>query len=134
MSDINTILALPSDPEQITRVEPLVGKVAARFNLTPDLHGNILISLTEAVVNAMVHGNRGDQSKKVRISLQKNRGSLAFRVSDEGTGFDLQKLPDPTSPDRLEECGGRGVFLMQQLSDQCRFMHGGSTVEMKWKI
>ena len=133
MSEINTF-SLPSDPENIAHVEPLVGKVVEKFNLSADQHDNILLSLTEAVVNAMVHGNRNDQSKNVRISLHKNKSSLAFRVSDEGKGFDLQKLPDPTSPDRIEECGGRGVFLMRQLSDNCRFSNGGRTVEMRWKL
>jgi serine/threonine-protein kinase RsbW len=134
MSEKDTILALPSNPENIAHVEPLVGKVAEKFNLSADQQDNILLSLTEAVVNAIVHGNRGDISKNVRISLRKNKSSLAFRVSDEGKGFDPRQLQDPTAPDRIEECGGRGVFLMQQLSDNCRFMNGGRTVEMKWKI
>ncbi len=81
-----------------------------------------------------MHGNRGDASKSVRISLKKQRGSISFSVSDEGKGFDHTRLPDPTSPERIEECGGRGVFLMKACSDKCSFKNGGSTVEMKWKL
>ena len=134
MSEKDTILALPSNPENIVHVEPLVGKVAERFKLSADQQGNILLSLTEAVVNAIMHGNRGDASKNVRISLRKNRGSIAFQVSDEGKGFDHRRVADPTAPDRIEECGGRGVFLMKACSDKCSFKNGGSTVEMKWNL
>ena len=56
------------------------------------------------------------------------------RVSDEGPGFNPVEIPDPTCPDHLEECGGRGLFLMRRLSNGCRFTHGGRTVEMRFKL
>lgn len=134
MSDLHTDLSLLSDPNNVTKVEPFVHTVAQRYHLSPDIHGNILISLTEAVTNAILHGNRGDCSKRVSISLRHLRDSLAIRVSDEGPGFDPKQVPDPTSPECLEKCGGRGLYLMQHLSDECRFSKGGSTVEMKFRL
>ena len=134
MSDLHTQLRFPSDPTQVAHVEPFVEKVAEQFNLSSDVHGNMLVSLTEAVTNAIIHGNRSDQTKNVSISLRRQKDSVAIRVSDEGPGFDPQKVPDPTSPECIEECGGRGIFLMRHLADECRFMRGGSTVEMRWRI
>lgn len=134
MSDLHTNLTLPSDPRNVEKVEPFVDEVAARYGLSPDVHGNILVSLTEAVTNAILHGNCGDQSKLVNISLRRQQDELAIRVSDEGPGFNPGSVPDPTSADCLEKCGGRGLFLMRYLSSECRFTRGGSTVEMRFKL
>ncbi len=134
MSDLKTQFSFPSAPEQVAHVEPFVDRLAQEFGLTPDVHSNVLLSLTEAVTNAILHGNRGDLRKSVSISLKRQRDAIAIRVSDEGPGFDPRNLPDPTSPERLEECGGRGIHLMRHLTDGCKFMRGGSTVEMRWKL
>ncbi|TNE62115.1 MAG: ATP-binding protein [Bacteroidetes bacterium] len=134
MSDLHTNLTLPSSPENVCQVEPFVHELAQRFNLSPDLHGNILVSLTEAVTNAMLHGNRGDCSKHVSISMRRQKDALSIRVSDEGPGFDPGNVPDPTCPEFLETCGGRGLYLMRHLSDGCRFISNGSTVEMRFKL
>jgi len=115
-------------------VEPFVHELARRYNLSDDVHGNILVSLTEAVTNAMLHGNQGDCTKHVSISLRCRKDALSIRVSDEGPGFNPVEIPDPTCPDHLEQCGGRGLFLMRRLSNGCRFTHGGRTVEMRFKL
>ena len=129
------MLRLPSHPRNIALVESFVERVVERFKLSPDLYGNILISLTEAVNNAIIHGNENDESKTVKIQLNKmSNNRLEIRVSDEGCGFDYQSLPDPTAPENLLKIGGRGVFLMQQLCDNISFHNNGSTVEMQFKI
>ena len=128
------MLKLPSDPRNISLVESFVERVIEKYKINPDKYGDILISLTEAVNNAIIHGNRKDQSKTVRIQLHKKNDSIAIRVSDEGRGFDFRNLPDPTSPENVLKIGGRGVFLMQQLSDGLRFHNNGSTVEIHFKL
>lgn len=128
------MLKLTSDPRNVAAVESFVKRVVERYKLTPDVHGNILISLTEAVNNAIIHGNDQDESKTVKIQFQKQKNCLAIRVSDEGGGFDYRNLPDPTAPENLTRSGGRGVFLMHQLSDKVRFHNNGSTVEMRFNL
>ena len=134
MSNLDTQFSLPSDPNQVEKVQPFVDEVAQRYSLSSDTQGNILVSLTEAVTNAMLHGNRGDCSKKVSISLHRHKDSLEVRVSDQGAGFDPAAVPDPTSDECIEVCGGRGLYLMRQLSDECRFMQNGRTVAMRFNI
>ncbi len=134
MSNLHKDLTLPSNPENVRQVEPLVRDVANRLNLSREQYDDILLSLTEAVTNAMVHGNRGDSNKRVCISLRQQKNVLSIRVSDEGPGFNPKQVPDPTQPNYLEECGGRGIFLMKRLSHQCRFTHGGRTVEMRFEL
>ena len=128
------MLKLASDPSNITKVEKYVSQIADRYKLDQEKHTNMLISLTEAVNNAIIHGNKQDRSKTVSIKLAQTRSGLAVRVTDQGCGFNYDQLPDPTSPERLCECGGRGVFLMNQLCDKIRYINGGSTVEMQFKI
>ncbi|MEM1216482.1 MAG: ATP-binding protein [Bacteroidota bacterium] len=128
------MLRLNSEPNSIALVEQFVQRLSVRYRLNADQHGNILISLTEAVNNAIIHGNCQDRSKKVSINLREAKGKLAIQVSDEGCGFDLKSIPDPTQEENLCRCGGRGVFLMHHLSDKLAYRNGGRTVEMQFKI
>jgi serine/threonine-protein kinase RsbW len=134
MSNLDTQLTLSSDPCHVSQVEPFVDEIAQRYRLSSDTHDNMLISVTEAVTNAIIHGNGKDQRKKVSISLHRDIDAIEVRVSDQGPGFDPSAVPDPTAPENLERCGGRGLFLMQQLSDECTFMSNGRTVAMRFKI
>lgn len=115
-------------------VESYLKRIVEKYRLSPDVYGNILVSLTEAVNNAIIHGNCQDESKLVKIRLLKEKDALAIRVSDEGGGFDFSNLPDPTAPENLAKVGGRGVFLIHQLSDDVEFRDNGRTVEMKFKL
>ena len=128
------MLTLSSDPKNVARVESFVEKVVAKYCISPDMYGNILISLTEAVTNAITHGNASDSSKTVCVACQEQKGRLSFQITDEGAGFDFDNLPDPTAPENLLKIGGRGVFLMKQLSDTVHFHNNGSTVEICFKL
>ena len=128
------MLTLTSDPNNINKVEQLVHQLASRYHLNQEKHDNLLISLTEAVSNAIIHGNKQDRSKTVSIRCAQVTDGLAIRVTDQGGGFNYEALPDPTCPERICECGGRGVFLMTQLCDKMRFINGGSTVEMQFRL
>jgi len=127
-------LKLPSDPSCICEVEHFVQRLVTRLNIDPNLYPNILISLTEAVNNAMQHGNRFDDQKKILVSYHQQPHQIRLIISDEGSGFDPFNIPDPTSADYIEEEGGRGVFLMKQLTDELHFLDQGRTVELMWRI
>lgn len=128
------MLKLSSNPRSVAAVEPFLARVASKYCVNEDIYGNILVSLTEAVTNAICHGNQLDERKTVLVQLKKCKDRLHFRVSDEGRGFDYRNLPDPTCPERIQEPGGRGVFLMRALSDEIEFLNNGSTVEIKFRI
>lgn len=132
----NVVLTLTSQQQQVSHVERFVSQILSKLDIDRETYGNILISLTEAVNNAIIHGNGKDKRKKVRILFEKcpKNKNVAFKVSDEGDGFDYKNLPDPTAPENICKCGGRGVFLMRELSDNLRYSNKGRTVEMKFKI
>jgi serine/threonine-protein kinase RsbW len=130
---MNTIsIQIPSISENIRMIESFIDNAKERFELDDDIYGNIMIAVTEAVNNAIKHGNAGDKTKNVHLSLSLNDSLLKFVVKDEGGGFDFQNLPDPTAPENLEKIGGRGIFLMKHLSDQVEFKEHGRVVELSF--
>jgi len=134
MGKQNDTLKIHSDPKNVANVEPFVENVFKKYRLSPEKYGNILISLTEAVTNAIVHGNDRDHSKIVLVFAKKTNKNLSFTISDEGQGFDFDNLPDPTAPENLLKVGGRGVFLIHQLSDEVQFHDNGSTLEIHFNL
>jgi len=133
--DVKTI-KFSSNPHNIAIVEKFIDDLKSELNIGDDVYGNILISLTEAANNAIVHGNKSDEKKQVEISyeLDERRKNLSFIIKDQGPGFDYNNLPDPTEPENLEKTSGRGVFLMMQLADMVVFSDKGATVEMQFRI
>ncbi len=126
-------LEIASIAENIVEVEQFIESLKDKLQISDNLYGNLLISLTEAVNNAIIHGNALDANKKVKVVCKKDNNTVSFTVSDEGNGFDYNNLPDPTDPNNIEKLTGRGVFLMKQLSDQLIFSKGGSQVELQFK-
>lgn len=128
------MMELNSQPESLSAVEKVVEEIKTKYNVNEDAYGNMLVAVTEAVSNAIYHGNRLDPKKKIVLSYQHNDGNLSFTVSDQGPGFDYYNLPDPTAPENLEKECGRGIFLMKHLSDQVIFSENGRVVELFFKI
>lgn len=122
------MLTITSDPKNIFQLENYLTEIG--IGQEDDKYGDILISLTEAVNNAIIHGNAGDHNKHVHILIKELTDGISFCVSDEGDGFNPNKLPDPTSDAQIEVCGGRGVHIMKCLADDIKFDNNGSTVEM----
>jgi serine/threonine-protein kinase RsbW len=90
----------------------------------------IRISLEEAIVNAIRHGNRMDASKQVHIESQVSRGRCEITVEDEGTGFERKRIPDPTSTENLCRPNGRGILLIESYMTNVRWERGGRRVWM----
>jgi serine/threonine-protein kinase RsbW len=121
-------LKINSNTQSLRLVERLIEDVCQIYGVNEDCYGNMLIAVTEAVNNAIVHGNRNDPDKFVRIGFESDEEQLVFSVTDEGEGFDYTSIPDPTDPSNIEKISGRGVFLMSNLSDFIRFEQNGRKV------
>ena len=125
---------IPSIKENVSVVESFIENVGEKIRIEEAIYGNVLVSVTEAVNNAIVHGNKEDKNKKVKLGLKQNKKSVRFIVEDEGMGFDHNTLPDPTNPKNIEKVKGRGIFLIKSLSDKTTFKQGGRVVEMLFKL
>jgi len=90
--------------------------------------GNVQLALQEALMNAILHGNRSDPEKYVRLCVAiEEGGGILIVVKDSGSGFDPSKLPNPTLGENILRDRGRGVFLIQQLMDEVQFKFGDGT-------
>ena len=121
-------LKINSNTKNLRLIERLIDDVCQVYNVNEDAYGNMLIAVTEAVNNAIHHGNQDDPDKYVRIGFEADDEILVFSITDEGNGFDPSGLPDPTDPANLDKVSGRGVFLMSNLADSIKFEQNGRKV------
>ena len=123
-------LEIKSDFQEIPRVEALVDKVCNGLGVNEDFYGNVLIAVTEAVNNAIEHGNAGSGDLLVTVAVGDSPEEFCFSVEDQGQGFDYDNLPDPTAPENILKENGRGIFLMRNLADDIVFEEGGRVVSI----
>ncbi len=128
------VITFPSKIENISFAENLVDEISDIYKFSSEIYGNILVSIVEAVNNAITHGNKLDDTKTVTIRCMMNGEFVKFIVSDQGDGFDVTTVPDPTTAENIEKPHGRGIFLMNHLADEISFLGDGTEVELKFKI
>jgi len=121
-------LKINSNTQSLRLVERLIEDVCQVYGVNEDCYGNMLIAVTEAVNNAIHHGNQDNPEKVVKIGFESDNSKLVFSITDEGQGFNHLTLPDPTDPANLDKVSGRGVFLMQNLADSIEFEQNGKRV------
>ncbi|MEY3585740.1 MAG: hypothetical protein RLZZ243_804 [Bacteroidota bacterium] len=121
-------VTLPADFQSLVDVENLVEKVCQTVGIQEDAFGNVLIAVTEAVNNAISHGNEQVPSLSIDVAVGDSIDSFCFKIKDQGLGFDYNNLPDPTAPENILKENGRGIFLMRNLSDEVSFNESGNEV------
>jgi serine/threonine-protein kinase RsbW len=112
---------LDSTLASVNKAEQAAAEVAAKLCFDPDDCGRISMAVREATVNAILHGNRYDPSKRVTISFESTPEALTVAVRDEGEGLDPTTLPNPLAPENLLKQSGRGIFLIQTFMDEIHF-------------
>lgn len=129
-------LVLSSTFDEMNRLEPYVNELKNWAQLGEEDYNRIMLTLSEAVNNAIVHGNDENPDKQVHInSVLDNEGKLMkISVEDEGEGFDPEALPDPLKEENLMNEGGRGVYLIEQYADDIQFTKSGTKVTITFKL
>lgn len=123
-----------SNVNNLRIIEGKVDEIMSSLGISKDEYGRIMVATMEAVNNAIVHGNQYDKSKDVDISFECSQKDFIVKVKDQGMGFNPDCIPDPTSPENIENLRGRGVFLMKNLADDIGFNDVGNEVIMKFNI
>lgn len=128
-------LEIPSSRNELYKIEQFIEEICDTYNISNTYFGNISIALMEAFDNAVKHGNKNDEHKKVTIHFRAESGALIFHVKDEGDGYDYHNLPDPTDISVKEtEDTGRGLFMIRALSDEIKFDGKGSEITIRFDI
>lgn len=128
---LDYVLELPNDLRTIERaVHYLMDRSRDAGFESERLRLNFRVSLTEALANAMLYGNRRDPGKRVLLEAHLSPQRIVVQVTDEGGGFDPTMLPDPTLPRNRSRPGGRGIFLIRKLMDEVVFNDRGNSITM----
>ena len=127
-------ISLASESSSLLILEDWINALCELYQVSVEQYGNVLIALTEAANNAIIHGNKNNSDKKTEIEYNIQDNTIAFTITDEGSGFDYNDLPDPTSPENIEKPQGRGIFLMNHLADEVSFIDPGNVVELKFSL
>ena len=128
-----TELRLPSRIEAIDEAATAVARLVSRSGLSEDVAFGIDMAVREAIANAVIHGNKFDESKFVEIRVQRFSDSLEISVHDQGSGFNPETVADPTEEANLLKSSGRGIFFVRNFMDEVYWLtppEGGTTVRM----
>ncbi len=127
-------MTIGSDPKNVHRVEEFLLKMNSSLHIDDEKFGSLLVVVTEAVNNAIIHGNKRKSSKKVLLTCTRRGHVLVVKVKDEGRGFNPSVIPNPVHEDNLLRESGRGVFLMNQLMEKVSYNANGNEVTMTMTI
>ncbi|HRP02160.1 MAG TPA: ATP-binding protein [Candidatus Kapabacteria bacterium] len=107
-----------SDRNTLTLVEPILMNLRNQFMIPDEKYYNIMIAVTEAVNNALNHGNKLNHDKIVEFTVRANNERLMIKVTDQGEGFNPDDVPDCTDPANILKSSGRGVYIIKELMDE----------------
>ncbi len=128
-------LRIPSTLDSLNRVEKFVEEICDTYYITNSYYGNILLTVEEAVKNAIIHGNKMEKQKEVLLTFQRKPAGLCFSVTDQGDGFDYFAVPNPLDlDDRAAESAGKGIFLIRSLADETHYNSKGNKIEIVFTI
>ncbi len=131
MNKDSYILIIKSDLSEIKRVEQFLFRIFEKKMIPQKYFNKVFLCISEAVVNAIEHGNKGDIEKDVVITIECDLSCLNVVVHDEGNGFNYCKVKDPTRSDNLMNEGGRGIYIMKSICSELSFRNDGKSVEIK---
>ena len=135
MADTDTKkLILKSEFDEVQKLEGYMNDLQDWLGFDDDNYARIMLTLSEAATNAIVHGNEEDPSKKVYIESTGNTSTLTITVKDEGPGFDPDELANPLKEENLLNEGGRGVYLIEEYADELTFNKKGNELKMTFKL
>src|SRR5271166_4952162 len=123
---------LPSDVAEVSPFVDQVMRLINGFRVQDGSEVEIEVALREALLNAIIHGNREDPRKHVSLRMRCGAGGeVSMAIRDEGVGFEIGSVPDPTAPEHRMSTHGRGIYLMRALMDEVWFEEGGTVVHMR---
>jgi serine/threonine-protein kinase RsbW len=124
-------LRFPSDVSYVEEAIELVTRhCLAGFEVERQVPFRLKVVLAEALTNAVLRGNREDRAKSVHVRAELRSETIEIHVSDEGAGFDPLSVPEPTIPGRLDQAGGRGLYIIRKLVDHVHFNAQGNSICM----
>lgn len=124
------LISIASSKNNLYEVDNFLQSIFSEYGIDKRMHFNIYLTLSEAINNAIQHGNQFDSTKFVNVYFLQSSSSYEFIIEDEGSGFDITKVPDPISTENIRKESGRGLFLMKTYTDSFEVMNNGRIVKL----
>jgi len=125
------ILVIQSDQSELKKVEYFLDDIFTKNNLSKKYFNKLYLCVSEAVINAIKHGNRNDLNKKVIVKIDCSLHEIEVLIEDEGDGFDRNKLQNPTDKENIRKESGRGIFIIKKLTECINFNEKGNSIQFK---
>jgi serine/threonine-protein kinase RsbW len=125
------IIVINSDVIELKKVETFLTNIFNEYNLEMKHFNKVYLCISEAVVNSIKHGNKNDINKNVFIEVSYDIPQINIMIEDEGNGFDLNKISDPTNKGNLKNESGRGIFIIKSLTNQIEYNEKGNRIQFK---
>lgn len=123
-------LSLNSTYDEIEKVESLLSALQSELSFNDEFYARLMLAVSEAATNGILHGNKLDESKKIEINAYRDNDKLVIETQDEGEGFDPDDVPDPLAEENLMKTSGRGVFLMHEYADDMNYSENGTKLTL----
>jgi len=130
-------LTIPSRLEEMQAVHELIGQAVKEYRLSDELAHWIELTISESMINAIQHGNQADPSKEATLKISSSGDNIEIIVEDQGKGFALESIADPTDAANLLKPGGRGILIIRSFMDEVDLTQsegGGCRLRMVKKI
>lgn len=134
MSEKSFSLELQSDLKELERLESFINEVAQAGNAGDETSGYMMLLLSEAVTNGIIHGNKLDPAKKVFVEAIVHPDKIVLKVEDQGDGFNPEAVPNPLEEENLLKTGGRGVYLMKEYADDVTYNDKGNQIRLTFTL
>jgi len=115
------IKEIQSDPELLPQAEEYILGIAKEIHLNEDKFNNLTLAFSEAAANSIVHGNKSDKSKTVKITVKVDDEKMTISLLDQGEGFNVNEVPDPTKPENILKDHGRGIHIMRSFLSELSY-------------
>jgi serine/threonine-protein kinase RsbW len=125
------ILVIRSDISELKKVEHFIISIFTENNVSRKNFNKTYLCISEAVINAIKHGNKNDLHKKVSILADCIGTEIIIQIEDEGEGFDINKVKDPTQKENIKKESGRGIYIIKNLSEKIEYNEKGNRIQLK---
>ncbi|RNC84684.1 MAG: ATP-binding protein [Balneola sp.] len=127
-------LILKSEYEELDKLEGFLNELQEKLGFDDELYAKLMLTVSEAATNGVVHGNQLDPTKKVILTAQSDGKSLTITSKDEGPGFNPDDIADPLAEENLLNTSGRGVFLMNEYAEEVAYQDNGTKLVLKFNL
>ncbi len=128
------LLVISSSMNNLEKVRRFLEEVYSESNLNRASFNRVFLGLSEALTNSIVHGNKFNVLKNISIEVSFLNDELFIEITDEGEGFLVECLKDPTCSENLKKESGRGIFLIRHFADELEYFEGGRKVRIKYNL